>query len=403
MCVANFVIIAMLFLFPGLLLFCSSSHATDTNVMGPTDLETLFKYLIEREKVLLLDMLGIPSEKLPVNFTVPQYMKDLYTLVSSMNFTANATVTQSGAEKDVDKSLNAGTVYSLINRDNRQELTHVKQHLRFHTPFIVSEGDVSSAQLRLFRQAPLDGSGEVIARAMVYLVLEVSDLSGGDKLQLLDKVDLFDIGGDQWVVFDIKAAAREWVKCPRGTFELELHTELVNNTKVTPSSLGLKKPSSNTPKETIAVVFLKNGDKMDIDIVSRLRRSQDVLARVIGNNLPDWWRNTRKDLKRRDNVCQKREFYVDFGLLGWKSIVSPRGFWSSVCSGECPLTLSNNMNASNHARIQNIMHHKHPADFPSVACVPVKLSYFIVLYRNRNGDLVLRRMNDMIAVHCGCQ
>ena len=388
----------MILLLP-FLLFFSRSHATETNPLFVSANTTLLRKIVDMEKAELLGRLGIPTEETQTNGTVPPYLEDLYKQLNSVNSSDNTdNLTDSGAGKDADLARSVDTIESLVNRDCREESSHLRQHLIFRTPSIASEDDVTSAHLRLFRTAPENGSGVVVARAKVYLVLKIA---GGQQLQLLDVVDLFDMGGEHWVVFEVKGAASEWLRNPGSNFELELHAELRDKTLVPPASVGLKKWVNDAKKGGLIVLF-RNGDESSAEIVSRMKRTHHVSQQRLTNDLPLLWSQSRLDLKRERTCCQKRDFYIDFKLLKWVNVLRPKGYRASICSGVCPFLLTNNMNATNHARIQNMMHHKNPDKYPPIACVPVDLAPLIILYRTEEGSYRLKRMLDMVAVRCGC-
>ncbi|XP_062520618.1 protein DVR-1 homolog [Corticium candelabrum] len=338
--------------------------------MNESDFHIQLLEVVEREKEKYLHSLGISNIPSFANVTVPAYMDHLWELANSANATRcseNETESKSGACRDAEKARHVAMVVGLSNRDYSDEATDFRERLRFHTPSIVSRSDVSSAELRVFRCGSLAGSGV-----------------------------------DHWAVFDVSGAAQEWVKHPKGQFELELHVELTNKTRVTPASVGLKKYSNNSETGTIVVVFQNGVEKEELGSL-KIKRSQSEWQNYIEDNLSEVWYRTRNHMMRKDKICQLREFYIDFRLLKWNNIIRPLGYQACVCSGMCPFTLSNNMNASHHARIQNIMHHNYPDVYPPVACVPVDLTHLMVLYHDQNGDVKLRRLPGMIATSCGCQ
>lgn len=386
----------MILLLP-LLLFFFPSHATENNPLFVSANTTLLRKIVDKEKEELLGRLGILTEKIQTNSTVPPYLEDLYQQLTNWSKMAD-NLPGTDAGKDVDLARSVDIVETLENRDLREETSHLRQHLLFRAPSISTENDITSARLRLFRTAPENGSGVVLARAKVYLVLKID---GVHKLMLLDTLELFDMGGEHWIEFEVKEAASIWLNSPGSTFELELHAELVDETLVPPATVGLQKWVNDNRKGSFLVLF-RNGDEASAEMVTRMKREFDASQQLLENILPQVWSETRLDLQRENTGCQKREFYVDFRLLKWANVIRPRGYRASICAGVCPILLTNNMNATNHARMQNYMHHKHPEKYPPVACVPVKLSPIVILYRNKQGNFQLKRMLDMVASQCGC-
>ncbi|XP_062520401.1 bone morphogenetic protein 7-like [Corticium candelabrum] len=354
--------------------------------------------MLQTRKETLLELLGLPIVSFSDKLTIPQYMWDLYNLLSQSNETKPAT--ESGAEEDVGKAAQVDMVQSLTSRQELDVSPRLKQVLIFHTPPIASADDVTSAELRLFREVPQTGSKQdirVVAHASIYNVTWIPGIPAPLR-DLVDKVDLYNTGGKHWVVFDVTHTVRNWVKRSETNCTLELHTEFVNKTKINPTVVGLKRFSNDSLKEALVVVF-SNNKEISVGLESRIKRGAKDISNLLGGNELDWG---KYELKRKDSLCHWRNFYVDFRLLRW-NIIAPQGYRAGYCAGVCPSTLTNNMNASNHARIQSLMHHLHPDKYPPVACVPVQLAPIMVLYRNSEGNIALRRMRDMIAVSCGCQ
>ena len=363
------------------------------------------------QQEMFMDMLGFPEVELDENFTVPQYMLDLHKLVSNVlenetEDTNNMTTTQTGAEYDVGKAVSVDMVHSLTNKDEKEETDHPKQRLKFHSLPVMSEENVTSAELRLFRELPQTGSRQesamVIARAKIYQIIK-TPVTANHGLKLLDTLDLFDVGGHHLVVFDVTDAAKHWVTSPETNLGLELHTYYVaNNSRVNPSVLGLKKFPRDSLKEALMVMFSK-GEQLNVKLQSREKRGNRNVNRDVNNVLNQLLANSKKQLVTRDSLCQMHDLFVDFSSFAWrKSVIAPKGYPAGYCSGMCPSTLTNNMNASHHARIQSLMHYNSPDKYPPVACVPVKHSPLLVLYKDKD-KVTLKRYDDMVAKRCGCQ
>lgn len=376
------------------------------------DLVPLLKRTIEMQQDMLMDMLGFPEVAADDNFTVPQYMLDLHRLVSDKlideSDDANTTtVTQTGAENDVDKATSVDMVHGLTNKDEDEEVDHPKQRLKFHSIPVTSEENVLKAEVRLFRELPSqNGSSQetiVVAHASIYQIGTPSH-----ELKLLDTLDLFNKGINHWAVFDVTDAVKNWITSPEMNLGFEVHTyNVTDNSRVNPSAFGLKKFPRDSVREALMTIFSK-GEQVNVTLLSRLKREKlNLLKRATtGDNdlLGQLLLNSKKQLFTKDSLCQLHDFYVDFQTLRWRhSIIAPKGYIANYCSGRCPSTLNNNMNASHHARLQSLMHHDQPDKYPPVACVPVKLSPLIVLYKDDEDKLTLKRYENMMARSCGCQ
>ncbi|XP_026554194.1 embryonic growth/differentiation factor 1 [Pseudonaja textilis] len=104
------------------------------------------------------------------------------------------------------------------------------------------------------------------------------------------------------------------------------------------------------------------------------------------------------------NICKPRQLYISFTEVGWGNwIIAPQGYLANYCLGECPFPLTEELNSTNHAILQTIVHSLDPAGTPQPCCVPVRLSPISVLYYDNNDNVVLRHYEDMVVDECGCR
>lgn len=95
---------------------------------------------------------------------------------------------------------------------------------------------------------------------------------------------------------------------------------------------------------------------------------------------------------------------MDFESIGWSSwIVAPEGYNAFQCIGKCRFPLGQNLNPTNHATVQSIMHRA--GTFPSVAepcCVPSAYANLSLLFYDAEENVVLKQYDKMVALQCGC-
>ncbi|XP_063003431.1 embryonic growth/differentiation factor 1 [Elgaria multicarinata webbii] len=104
------------------------------------------------------------------------------------------------------------------------------------------------------------------------------------------------------------------------------------------------------------------------------------------------------------NVCKPRQLYISFSDVGWENwIIAPQGYMANYCLGECPFPLTVELNSTNHAVLQTIVHSLDPEGTPQPCCVPVRLSPISILYYDNNDNVVLRHYEDMVVDECGCR
>ena len=114
--------------------------------------------------------------------------------------------------------------------------------------------------------------------------------------------------------------------------------------------------------------------------------------------------NIRRTKRSDINFCQKRRLSVRFRDLKWDNwIIAPTRFGFHYCDGHCPRTLSQQSNPTNHAILQNILHHRLSKKIPAATCVPTELHSISLLYYEKDDSIVLKDVPGMVASNCGCR
>ncbi|KFU87686.1 Derriere protein, partial [Chaetura pelagica] len=104
------------------------------------------------------------------------------------------------------------------------------------------------------------------------------------------------------------------------------------------------------------------------------------------------------------NLCRPRRLYISFRDVGWENwIIAPQGYMANYCLGECPFPLTAELNSTNHAILQTMVHSLDPEGTPQPCCVPVRLSPISILYYDNSDNVVLRHYEDMVVDECGCR
>ncbi|KAI6213781.1 CBN-DBL-1 protein [Aphelenchoides besseyi] len=142
------------------------------------------------------------------------------------------------------------------------------------------------------------------------------------------------------------------------------------------------------------------------DVERRSQRSKRNVA--VGNG-----RTTRKHRKHRKHhntlgphdgaQCRRTKLYVDFAELNWHDwIMAPAGYDAYQCQGQCIHPMPSNLNTTNHAIIQSLIHSIDPSAVPPPSCVPTETSAISILYRDINNTVVVKTYADMRVDACGC-
>ncbi|NWQ67179.1 BMP15 protein, partial [Neopipo cinnamomea] len=128
----------------------------------------------------------------------------------------------------------------------------------------------------------------------------------------------------------------------------------------------------------------------------RHRRDTGTLA----HDLPNYLREQGGD----KNDCSLRPFSVSFAQLGWDHwIIAPHRYNPRYCKGACPHLLRYDYHAPNHAVVQSFVHQLVDASVPRPSCVPYRYSPISVLMIERNGGILYKEYENMIAESCTCR
>ncbi|VDM44695.1 unnamed protein product [Toxocara canis] len=105
-----------------------------------------------------------------------------------------------------------------------------------------------------------------------------------------------------------------------------------------------------------------------------------------------------------EQKCTKRKLLVQFRDIGWEHwIIAPTSFEAHYCSGLCSFPLQKDVNPSNHAIVQSIMHTIGLNPYvPAVCCAPDKMDSLTLLYFDEMDNVVLKNYPKMIVSSCAC-
>ncbi|NXM76150.1 BMP15 protein, partial [Serilophus lunatus] len=128
----------------------------------------------------------------------------------------------------------------------------------------------------------------------------------------------------------------------------------------------------------------------------RHRRDTGTLAHDLSNYL--------QEQGGEKSDCSLRPFPVSFAQLGWDHwIIAPRRYNPRYCKGTCPHLLRYDYHSPNHAVVQSFVHQLVDANVPRPCCVPYRYSPISVLMIERNGGILYKEYENMIAESCTCR
>nr|ABA42602.1 BMP5-8 [Podocoryna carnea] len=218
----------------------------------------------------------------------------------------------------------------------------------------------------------------------------------------------------QWHEFDVIKASTLWKDDPSQNNGILVVCETLNNQVKSFKECGLIDFRSDDENKPFLVSFYQSGDEDEIlaeqlpedeEVVSkayvkeRARRSLGQLFPQAGSSLPGIFHS-----KRDNSTCGRHPLYIAFKDLGWSDwIIAPEGYKAAYCGGECKFPLHENMNASNHAIIQTLVHMMLPDNIPGPCCAPIRLEPLKVLYLDESNNVIMKTYANMVVNDCGCQ
>lgn len=349
----------------------------------------------------------------------------------------------------------ADVVMSFISKspkgkDDVDEVT--RSHLRRHRPFffkldqIPNEDVLKGARFRLYKNISGGSIDNRTLRVNVYQVKRNS-INGHISLMLLGSLRV-ESRQEGWLSFDVYVAVNDWLRNASDNMGLRVSVETLEGRSVNLNKAGIVgSKRGDSSKRAFLVAFLMQGSKK---LPRRLRRR---MKRSTTENDPEEQRETgvdeneqqhrrsaaaarspksstthekriskragkerrRKSKPRNKNrnrlkydrggndVCHREELYVNFQDLNWDEwIIAPAGYRAFHCMGACKFPLNANMNATNHAIVQTLVHLMTPDRLRQPCCSPTKLEPISVLYYDDDNNVVYKKYTDMVVNACGC-
>jgi hypothetical protein len=229
------------------------------------------------------------------------------------------------------------------------------------------------------------------------------------QLLLLDSVlfDIRDIQDEDWKVFNVLDALRQWQNDSNFVHNFELQIESVRTGYLMPVyAFGFTERGRPHYKRALLVSFSDDGKKQDANETRSRKKSKNnkiVMKSEEAENTNRVKRSTKRR-KRRKLLCNRKKLYVDFTLLGWSEwIIAPRGYNAFYCQGICKYPIPEHLNPTNHAMVQTTVHASDKRRVPPACCVPHKLSGIGMLFLDKGDSVVYKTYDNMIVESCGCK
>lgn len=221
---------------------------------------------------------------------------------------------------------------------------------------------LENAELRLLAP-PL--STRKSANVQIYQVL------GARRRRFIQEQEIFFSPSlNKWCEFDVTDVVRNWIS---GDRNLGLELECPGCSR------------SWAPLEaTISALIRPGAGRKRRNIYEKGRRTD-----CVGN---------------RKRKCCRHTMTVTFKNLKipeMDSIIQPKYYEAGFCRGRCPLNYNH---ATNHSRIQSLMHRLDSKAMPKVCCAPSKLEPLEILRINPadTQKLMIEKWDNMKVVECAC-
>uniref|UniRef100_A0A0L8GPY2 TGF-beta family profile domain-containing protein n=1 Tax=Octopus bimaculoides TaxID=37653 RepID=A0A0L8GPY2_OCTBM len=225
-----------------------------------------------------------------------------------------------------------------------------------------------------------------------------------DKILVPETNHLVSSDFEGWILMNVTNAADSWTIMPASNMGLYLKiTDMSTGQELRPNHIGIVGHRGDPDKQAFLVCFFKMSQQLHLHVrrTRSARRQMDTRTAVSHRDDSHWtWRRTRRYVRP---VCRRKTMYVDFEDLGWQSwIIAPEGYSAFYCDGDCIFPLGLNMNATNHAIVQLLLHTVKSQTMPKPCCSPTKLSAISVLYFDDNSNVILKKYRSMKVKACGC-
>jgi hypothetical protein len=268
---------------------------------------------------------------------------------------------------------------------------------------------LTAAELRVYleRDFTVHGAGSTTDSSLKHR-LEVHEImrpsiKHREAITRLIDVRQVNVRNATWEAFDVHPAVLKWRNTPHFNHGLEVRILPYNNRpSVSPLKHVRLRRSADIDDHTwhaqrpLLVTYTDDGRGKTAP--SRTRRGAG------GRSKRRKSRTHRRRMKGKHQQCRRHPLYVDFSDVGWNDwIVAPPGYQAYYCHGDCPFPLAHQLNTTNHAIVQTLVHSVNPKAVPKACCVPTELSPISMLYLDEYEEVVLKNYQDMVVEGCGCR
>ena len=294
-----------------------------------------------------------------------------------------------------------------VSEDNEDDVAPHTRDLQFDIAGIPDKETLYAAELHVLRAHPGDDVTNSTA-PRIHVYQRVNGSSGNVHDVMVDTKQLAHTSASavdrhgSWHTLDVTDVVRQWRASPHSNHGLRV--EVTDREEGRGGATRLRRSADINPEDWISqqpylVTF--SDDEEENKRSSRQRRSRTTRTRR-SKKKRGRGRSDRKRQRRR--ICRRHSLNVDFEEVGWNDwIVAPSEYNAFYCHGECPYTLPDHLNTTNHAIVQSFVHAVNPGAVPKPCCVPTELSDLSMLYFTNDRVAKLKTYQDMAVEACGCR
>lgn len=265
----------------------------------------------------------------------------------------------------------------------------------FNMSTIVAGEKVKKAELRIYKKVPLGRNRE--AGYFKIRILRLKNHQHWTKgVPIASHLVSYKENVGRWIKFDVTSAVKIWIEKPEKNFGLSVTVDSVG---AFPSDFRIGGHGKRAP---FLVTYTKSPQKFPRTL--RVNCSSDPVSEDDKEQVSQNFSTTSRSRQKRSSElkrCQRRWVYVHFKKLKWNWIIAPNGYSANYCDGVCPSVLDMQLEPTNHAILQNILH-KLDSRIPSPMCAPTKLHGISVLYKTSDRSIALTEYGGMVVSSCGC-
>ncbi|NWI69949.1 BMP7 protein, partial [Todus mexicanus] len=328
----------------------------------------------------VFDIEELPPDVLP-HKKPPQFMVDLFNKVADANGITRAPGLLQG---DVVRSF--------------EDRVHVDQyHFYFDISAMEKGEQMLKAEFRVFKLKRTHVSRRSDVKHFCKVeVYELLDSGSKPQKKHLIASRLLSVYTEGWEVFNVTQTVSKWVGNSSSNYGFLITTTHVFDNRIEHNLVKFAKSHGALQDSRNALLVLFTN--------SNKRRPSSFVPTSTSNTSRRRRAATIPSAKSQVTACHRRELYVDFHAIGWSGwIIYPSGYNAFYCRGSCVFPLGENLNATNHATVQSIVHTlKLSQDVSTPCCVPDELKSLNLLYFDDKENVVLKNYKDMVATRCGC-